>query len=108
MNLPPYVLDVDHVAKIRFELSITILEKKTEQNYRLLKVVLDKTILPNDGDIFGNVLLSAFCITFSQFFNTVLCNGNIRLELLVFQRKSPLYLEVRSKKNDTPKCGENN
>ena len=37
MNLPPYVFDVDHVAKIRSELSITILEKKTEQNYRLKK-----------------------------------------------------------------------
>ena len=38
MNLPPYVFDVDHVAKIRSELSITILEKKTERNYRLKKV----------------------------------------------------------------------
>ena len=28
MNLPPYVFDVDHVAKIRSELSITVLEKK--------------------------------------------------------------------------------
>ena len=37
MNLPPYVFDVDHVAKIRSELSITVLEKKTEQNYRLKK-----------------------------------------------------------------------
>ena len=35
--LPPYVFDVDHVAKIRSELSITILEKKNEQNYRLKK-----------------------------------------------------------------------
>ena len=31
MNLPPYV---DHVAKIRSKLPITVLEKKTEQNYR--------------------------------------------------------------------------
>ena len=28
MNLPPYVFDVDHVAKIRSELSITVIEKK--------------------------------------------------------------------------------
>ena len=28
MNLPPYFFDVDYVAKIRFELSITVLEKK--------------------------------------------------------------------------------
>ena len=28
MNLPPYVFDVDHVAKIRSGLSITVLEKK--------------------------------------------------------------------------------
>ena len=28
MNLPPYVFDVDHVAKIRSELYITVLEKK--------------------------------------------------------------------------------
>ena len=34
MNLPPYVFDVDHVAKIRFELSITVLKKKNEHNYR--------------------------------------------------------------------------
>ena len=27
-NLPPYVFDVDHVAKIRSGLSITVLEKK--------------------------------------------------------------------------------
>ena len=27
MNLPPYVFDVDHVAKIRSELSITVLKK---------------------------------------------------------------------------------
>ena len=39
MNLPPYVFDVDHVAKIRSELSITVLEKKkTKQNYRSKKV----------------------------------------------------------------------
>ena len=37
MNLPPYVFDVDHVAKIRSELSITVLEKKNEQNSRLKK-----------------------------------------------------------------------
>ena len=28
MNLPPYVFDVDYVAKIRYEQSITALEKK--------------------------------------------------------------------------------
>ena len=35
MNSPSYVYDVDYVAKIRSELSITVLEKKkTEQNHR--------------------------------------------------------------------------
>ena len=40
MNLPPYVFDVDYVAKIRSELSITVLEKKkkTEQNYHIKKL----------------------------------------------------------------------
>ena len=28
MNLAPYVFDVDHVAKIRSQLSVTVLEKK--------------------------------------------------------------------------------
>ena len=28
MNLPPYVFDVNHVARIRSDLSITVLEKK--------------------------------------------------------------------------------
>ena len=28
MNLPPYVFDVDYLAKIRSELSITVLEKQ--------------------------------------------------------------------------------
>ena len=40
MNLPPYVFDVDHVAKIRSEPSINVLEKKNEQNSRLKKVTL--------------------------------------------------------------------
>ena len=31
MNLTPYVFDVDHVAKIRSELFITILEKKIDK-----------------------------------------------------------------------------
>ena len=31
MNLPPYVFDVDHVAKIRSELSITVLKKKLQK-----------------------------------------------------------------------------
>ena len=36
MSLARYVFDVDHVAKIRSELSITALErKKLPQNYRL-------------------------------------------------------------------------
>ena len=34
MNLPPYFFYLDHVAKIRSELSITVLEKKIPQNYR--------------------------------------------------------------------------
>ena len=33
MNLPLYAFDEDYVAKIRSELSITVLEKKTERNY---------------------------------------------------------------------------
>ena len=37
IDLPPYVFDVDHVAKIRSGLSITVLEKKNQQNYRLKK-----------------------------------------------------------------------
>ena len=37
MNLPPYVFGVDNVAKIKSELSITVLEKKNEQTYRLKK-----------------------------------------------------------------------
>ena len=48
MNLPPYVFDVDHVAKIRSELSITVLEKKTEQNYRKKSDLTDiSMILPS-------------------------------------------------------------
>ena len=34
MNLAPYVFDVDHIAKIRSGLSITVLEKEISQNYR--------------------------------------------------------------------------
>ena len=44
MNLPPYVFDVDYVAKIRSELTITVLEKKTEQNHRLKKSDLSQTL----------------------------------------------------------------
>ena len=40
MNLPSYVLDVDYVAKIRSELSYTVLEKN-EQNYRLKKLSVE-------------------------------------------------------------------
>ena len=32
MNLPHYVFDVDYVAKIRSELSITLLEKKLQKS----------------------------------------------------------------------------
>ena len=46
MNLPSYVFDVDHVAKIRSEQSITVLEKN-EQNYRL-KSVFKKSDLSRD------------------------------------------------------------
>ena len=36
MNLPPYVFDVDYVAKIRSGLSITVLEiKKKKTDFRL-------------------------------------------------------------------------
>ena len=45
MNLPPYVFDVDYVAKIRSELSITVLEEKNEQNSRSKKVTLVKEFL---------------------------------------------------------------
>ena len=41
MNLPPYVFDVDRVAKIRSELSITVLEKK-----KLIKLPLKKVTSP--------------------------------------------------------------
>ena len=37
MNFEPYVFHVDYVAKIRSGLSITVLEKKIPQNYRLKK-----------------------------------------------------------------------
>ena len=37
MNSPSYVFGVDYVAKIRSELSITVVEKKTELNDRLKK-----------------------------------------------------------------------
>ena len=36
-NFDPYVFHVDYVAKIRSGLSITVLEKKIPQNYRLKK-----------------------------------------------------------------------
>ena len=45
MNLPPYVFDLDDVAKIRSELSITVLEKKTKQNYRLKKSDLSSDLI---------------------------------------------------------------
>ena len=31
MNLPTYVFDVDYVARIRSELSVTVLEKKMNE-----------------------------------------------------------------------------
>ena len=40
MSLPPYVFDVDHVAKIRSGLSITVLEKKNSTKLPLKKVTL--------------------------------------------------------------------
>ena len=40
MNFDTYVFDEDHIAKIRSELSITVIEKKTPQNYRSKKVIL--------------------------------------------------------------------
>ena len=40
MNLPPYVFDVDHVAKIRSELSITVLERK-----KMNKILAQKSYL---------------------------------------------------------------
>ena len=43
MNLPPYVFKVDHVPKIRSQLSITVLEKKTTK-LPLKKVTLDYLI----------------------------------------------------------------
>ena len=46
MNLPTYVFAVDHVAKIRSELSITVLGKK-EPNYRLKSdLSIQKSFLP--------------------------------------------------------------
>ena len=45
MNLPPYVIDVDNIAEIRLELSITVLEKKTEQNCRFKKVTFVNFIM---------------------------------------------------------------
>ena len=39
MNLPPYVFELHHAAKIRSKLSFTVLEKN-EQNHRLKKNTL--------------------------------------------------------------------
>ena len=41
MKLPPYVFDVDHVTKVRSELSITALEKKMN------KITAEKSGLMN-------------------------------------------------------------
>ena len=38
MNLAQYVFDLDHVAKIRSRLSITVLEKKKSTKLSLKKV----------------------------------------------------------------------
>ena len=46
MNIPPYVFDVDSVAKIRSDLSITVLEKKTEQKKVTLGSFLTTYLLP--------------------------------------------------------------
>ena len=40
IDLPPYVFDVDHVAKIRSELSITVLEKKLYKRSDLSEISL--------------------------------------------------------------------
>ena len=45
MNLPPYVFDVDHFAKIRSELSITVLGKKLHKN--------DITRTDHENQIYG-------------------------------------------------------
>ena len=37
--------------------------------------------VPDNGDILGNILLSAFCFSFSQFFDTIFCIGNVCLEV---------------------------
>ena len=37
MNSPPYVFDLDHVAKIRSELSITVLDKKNSAKLPIKK-----------------------------------------------------------------------
>ena len=37
MNLSPYVFAVDHVSRIKFGQSITVLEKKIPESYRLKK-----------------------------------------------------------------------
>ena len=51
MNLPPYVFDVDYVAKIRFELSITVLEKNTALlpilSVKFQKILYSKVALHN-------------------------------------------------------------
>ena len=40
IKIPPYVFDVDHVAKIRSELSITVLEKKKLTKLSVKKMTL--------------------------------------------------------------------
>ena len=53
MNIDPYVFDVDHVAKIRSELSITLLEEKKKNKsdlseqlylYRFFFLIFFKTL----------------------------------------------------------------
>ena len=40
MNLPPYVFDVDYVAKIRSELSITVLKNRKKILKKVAKLFL--------------------------------------------------------------------
>ena len=48
MNLPSYVFDVDYVAKITSELSVTVLEKKVKQNYCLTRARMEAIIRCED------------------------------------------------------------
>ena len=51
MNLAPYVFDLDHVAKIRSGLYITVLEKKKSTRISPRKVTLKATYYSNKIEI---------------------------------------------------------